>query len=273
MSDFAKVCKSCGAQLPSDSSRCFKCGAILEWKRNGFVSFWLWLGAIVSGIGIFGFLVLAEEYSVADSYWYYDSYDYGYGYTLNNLADYCYSLSAIYGVLMLGYILLLNWKKAGFWLIALVQVVDVILAVGVFEIVEEEPTFLISPITSIIILALILQIKKNDISYWKAMDLKSSGGRVATVTPAPTPAPTPAYTYRAPEPAPAPTPAPPTREYWVAVNGQKYGPYNMQQMRDMAQKGQINASMLVWAQGMPQWEVASSVPEVAVLFAQTPPTL
>lgn len=72
---------------------------------------------------------------------------------------------------------------------------------------------------------------------------------------------------------PMPPPMPNAVQYMVAINGQQYGPYNMQQMQQMAQSGQINAQVLVWAQGMPSWVVASSVPELASLFAQTPPPM
>ena len=73
--------------------------------------------------------------------------------------------------------------------------------------------------------------------------------------------------------APVPPPVPSSVQYMVAINGQQYGPYNMQQMQQMAQSNQINASVLVWAQGMPQWVAAGSVPELAVLFAAAPPPL
>lgn len=73
--------------------------------------------------------------------------------------------------------------------------------------------------------------------------------------------------------SPVPPPMPSAVQYMVAINGQQYGPYNMQQMQQMAQSGQINASVLVWAQGMPQWVTAGSVPELAQLFAQTPPPM
>ena len=73
--------------------------------------------------------------------------------------------------------------------------------------------------------------------------------------------------------APVPPPMPTAVQYMVAINGQQYGPYNMQQMQQMAQSGQINASVLVWAQGMPQWVAAGSVPELASLFMATPPPM
>lgn len=77
-------------------------------------------------------------------------------------------------------------------------------------------------------------------------------------------------------PMPGGTPVPPSMpsvQYMVAINGQQYGPYNMQQMQQMAQSGQINAQVLVWAQGMPQWIAAGSVPELAQLFGATPPPM
>ena len=73
--------------------------------------------------------------------------------------------------------------------------------------------------------------------------------------------------------APVPPPMPSAVQYMVAINGQQYGPYNMQQMQQMAQSGQINAQVLVWAQGMPQWVTAGSVPELAQLFMATPPPM
>ena len=72
---------------------------------------------------------------------------------------------------------------------------------------------------------------------------------------------------------PVPPPMPTTIQYMVAINGQQYGPYNIQQMQQMAQSGQISASVLVWAQGMPQWVTACSVPELASLFMATPPPM
>ena len=70
-----------------------------------------------------------------------------------------------------------------------------------------------------------------------------------------------------------PPPMPGSVQYMIAVNGQQYGPYNVQQMQQMAQSGQINAQTLVWAQGMPQWVAAGSVPELAQLFMATPPPM
>lgn len=72
---------------------------------------------------------------------------------------------------------------------------------------------------------------------------------------------------------PVPPPMSAMVQYMVAINGQQYGPYNMQQMQQMAQSGQINASVLVWAQGMSQWVAAGSLPELTSLFKTTPPPM
>jgi membrane protease subunit (stomatin/prohibitin family) len=69
-------------------------------------------------------------------------------------------------------------------------------------------------------------------------------------------------------------PAVPNVQYMTAVNGQQYGPFNMQQMQQMAQSGQLTPQTYVWKQGMAQWEPAGSVAELASLFAApTPPPM
>lgn len=75
----------------------------------------------------------------------------------------------------------------------------------------------------------------------------------------------------------APPPMPGATNYMLAVNGQQYGPYNMQQLQQMVASGQLTAQTLVWCQGMAAWEPASNRPDLASLFAPAappmPPTL
>lgn len=59
--------------------------------------------------------------------------------------------------------------------------------------------------------------------------------------------------------------------YFVAVNGQQSGPYPVQVLQQMIPAGKFNATSLVWFQGMPSWQAASSVPELAALFTVPPP--
>lgn len=64
------------------------------------------------------------------------------------------------------------------------------------------------------------------------------------------------------------TPPPmPQVQYMVSANGQQSGPFNMQQMQQLVQNGQLNRNTYVWKQGMAQWEMAGNVAELSALFA------
>lgn len=71
------------------------------------------------------------------------------------------------------------------------------------------------------------------------------------------------------------TPPPiPTETYFVAVNHQQTGPFNLQQLQQMVNLGQLDQQTLVWKNGMAQWEAAGNVPELASLFnVPTPPPI
>ncbi|MCQ2292497.1 MAG: SPFH domain-containing protein [Bacteroidaceae bacterium] len=62
-------------------------------------------------------------------------------------------------------------------------------------------------------------------------------------------------------------PSVPSVSFMVALNGQQSGPFNMVQLQQMAQMGQLTAQTLVWKQGMAQWTAAGFVPELGNLFA------
>ncbi|MBP3285364.1 MAG: SPFH domain-containing protein [Prevotella sp.] len=68
------------------------------------------------------------------------------------------------------------------------------------------------------------------------------------------------------------TPPPmPNIQYHVSVNGAQAGPFNMQQLQQMAQSGQLTPQTYVWKQGMVNWEFAGNVPELVTLFAPPAP--
>ncbi len=69
----------------------------------------------------------------------------------------------------------------------------------------------------------------------------------------------------------APPPLP-NVQYYVSVNGQQAGPFNMQQLQEMVNAGQLTKQTYVWKQGMANWEFAEKVNELAGLFAPPPPT-
>ena len=67
-------------------------------------------------------------------------------------------------------------------------------------------------------------------------------------------------------------PPPPSIQYHVSVNGQQAGPFNMGQLQQMVQKGQLTPQTYVWKQGMAGWETAGNVTELGSLFqSNTPP--
>ena len=68
------------------------------------------------------------------------------------------------------------------------------------------------------------------------------------------------------------TPPPiPQVQYTLNISGQNMGPFNMQQMQQMVQNGQMTAQTYVWKQGMVSWELAGNVQELASLFGVVPP--
>lgn len=73
--------------------------------------------------------------------------------------------------------------------------------------------------------------------------------------------------------AATPPPMPGVVNYMIAVNGQQYGPYNMQQLQQMVSTGQFTAQTHVWCQGMAAWEPAASRADLASLFAPAAPPM
>lgn len=65
---------------------------------------------------------------------------------------------------------------------------------------------------------------------------------------------------------PPPMPGVANVSYMISINGQQYGPYNMQQLQQLVQNGQMNNQTYVWKQGMANWELAGNVAELASLF-------
>jgi membrane protease subunit (stomatin/prohibitin family) len=74
-------------------------------------------------------------------------------------------------------------------------------------------------------------------------------------------------------PVSAPPPLPTPAAYFIAVNNQQAGPFDIPALREKLASGQLTPRTLVWKQGMPQWTPAETVVELAALFANTPPPL
>ena len=68
------------------------------------------------------------------------------------------------------------------------------------------------------------------------------------------------------------TPPPiPAITYYIAVNGQATGPYNLSILQQMATLGQFNAESLVWKNGMIEWVKAGTIDELKSMFVVMPP--
>ncbi|NSL86490.1 SPFH domain-containing protein [Chitinophaga sp. Mgbs1] len=71
----------------------------------------------------------------------------------------------------------------------------------------------------------------------------------------------------------APPPLPPTAAFFVAIDGKQAGPFDMDQLRQLAIGGSLQSQTLVWKNGMPGWAAASTVPELGVVLSTVPPPL
>ncbi|HZA67483.1 MAG TPA: SPFH domain-containing protein [Geminicoccaceae bacterium] len=73
--------------------------------------------------------------------------------------------------------------------------------------------------------------------------------------------------------AATPPPIPTERSFYVVRNGQQAGPFPASELQRQIQAGELTRSSLVWTQGMSEWSSAEAVPDLAHLFAATPPPI
>lgn len=128
-------------------------------KRNGFVTFWLWLGIIANVISpIYTTITYMGIVQYVDEY---------YVYGLIAVAI----ISAV--LLVSGYALLLRWRRKGFWLITwtaiIVAGINIILMYGISVPVISLITTGLSAVFAVIILRLILMLRKDGISCWSLL--------------------------------------------------------------------------------------------------------
>lgn len=65
----------------------------------------------------------------------------------------------------------------------------------------------------------------------------------------------------------------PQVSYMLAVNNQQAGPFDWNQLKQLAQQGQLTPQTYVWKQGMPNWDFAGNVPELQPLFVSAAPQM
>ncbi len=63
----------------------------------------------------------------------------------------------------------------------------------------------------------------------------------------------------------------PTISYYVAINGQPAGPFDLATLQHMVASNQLTPTSLVWKSGMAQWAAATTIAELQQLFPSIPP--
>jgi membrane protease subunit (stomatin/prohibitin family) len=75
------------------------------------------------------------------------------------------------------------------------------------------------------------------------------------------------------QPGATPPPLPASVAFFVALNGQQAGPFDLASLQTHVRDGSLTRSSLVWRQGMGTWQPAETVSELQSLFAAVPPPL
>lgn len=70
-----------------------------------------------------------------------------------------------------------------------------------------------------------------------------------------------------------PPPIPGTVKYFVAINGQQSGPFDLNVLTQMITQNQLNRESLVWKEGMATWSQAGNQPDLSALFGSAPPPI
>jgi membrane protease subunit (stomatin/prohibitin family) len=70
-----------------------------------------------------------------------------------------------------------------------------------------------------------------------------------------------------------PPPIPGVVKYFVAVNGQQTGPFDVNALKQMVAQNQFTKESLVWKEGMTTWAAAGFQPDLSALFGDVPPPI
>ncbi len=66
-------------------------------------------------------------------------------------------------------------------------------------------------------------------------------------------------------------PPQPQSAFYISLNGQQAGPFNMQQLQQLVMNSQLTPSTFVWKTGMAEWAEANKLIELQQLFNAAPP--
>lgn len=82
----------------------------------------------------------------------------------------------------------------------------------------------------------------------------------------------PAQPQSSPTP-PSPPPLPTAVTYFIAIDGQQHGPYDIATLKQMVLDQTLTRETLVWKQGMAAWSAAGVIAEISAIFGAVPPPL
>ena len=71
----------------------------------------------------------------------------------------------------------------------------------------------------------------------------------------------------------APPPLPATASFFLGINGQQQGPFDMNTLATKMRDGALTRTTLAWKPGMSAWAPADTIPELQAIFAAAPPSL
>lgn len=71
----------------------------------------------------------------------------------------------------------------------------------------------------------------------------------------------------------SPPPLPGETKVYLAVKGERQGPFNSAELQEKIASGELTKDTLVWKSGMENWRKAGEVPEVARMFSAEPPPI
>jgi membrane protease subunit (stomatin/prohibitin family) len=76
-----------------------------------------------------------------------------------------------------------------------------------------------------------------------------------------------------PQQMPPPIPGTQALAFFLAIAGQRQGPFDTNTLASKANDGTLTRATLTWRQGMPNWLPADQIPELTSLFAAVPPPI
>jgi hypothetical protein len=154
-------CSKCGSENLDGSQFCAKCGTAItsgsvavgnlsERKRHGFTSFWLIF--LIVGYLIGGSIYLFAP-QVITQYW-----------NASNGLIMLYGIATIAGII--GIVLLLCWKKIGFWIIIGLSIVSIFLNVAIGMNIGQN----LWGVVGVVVLFGVLHIRKNGKTTWSQLE-------------------------------------------------------------------------------------------------------